>query len=84
MNEWMIVLTKREEEEEEEDEEEVWGSGMNEWMNEQGETGENGDQDFLREREREREWERERVRERESELDWLIDLVQQWREKKVV
>jgi hypothetical protein len=70
MNEWMIVLTKREEEEDE-DEEEVWGSGMYEWMNEwissRGETGENGDQDFLRERERERESERERER------DCLID-----------
>jgi len=36
-------------------------------MNEQGETGENGDQDFLRERERVRE------RERERERDCLID-----------
>jgi len=36
-------------------------------MNEQEETGENGDQDFLRERERERE--RVCVRERERLLD---------------
>jgi hypothetical protein len=50
MNEWMSWQREKKKKKKKK-----WGSGMNEFVH-KGETGENGDQDFLRESQREIAW----------------------------